>query len=191
MDNAMKDKLYTYADYKTYPENERVELIEGQIYAMTPSPSRAHQKLIMELSAIIHNHIKANKGSCEVYPAPFDVILNDKGDMDSSRNVVQPDVSVICDKNKLNDKGCLGAPDLIIEVVSPFNPRSDYVRKLNLYDIYGVKEYWIINPMNESVFVYRIDENGTFTAPEAHTFKSKVKVGIFENLIINFNDISL
>lgn len=77
MDNAIKDKLYTYADYITYSENERVELIEGQIYAMTPSPSRAHQGLIMELSAIIHNYIKSNKGDCKVYPAPFDVILND------------------------------------------------------------------------------------------------------------------
>lgn len=188
MDNVAKNNIYTYADYKNYPDSERVELIEGQIYAMSPSPSRFHQKIITEFVTIINNYIKANKGNCEVYPAPFDVILNENNDMDSSKNTVQPDISVICDKNKLNDKGCLGAPDLIIEVVSPYNPTNDYIRKLGLYSQYKVREYWIVNPMKESIFVYQLGENKD---PEAYTFKDKIKIGIFENLFIDFNEISL
>lgn len=123
--------------------------------------------------------------------APFDVIFNENNDMDSSRNVVQPDISVICDKNKLNNNGCLGAPDLIIEVVSPYNPTNDYIRKLSLYSQFKVREYWIVNPMKESILVYQLGDDNAYAAPETYTFKDKLKVGIFENLFIDFNVISL
>jgi Uma2 family endonuclease len=191
MENIAKDKQYTYADYMSYSENERVEIIDGHIYAMSPAPSRIHQEIISTLVIEIGNYIKSNKGPCKIYPAPFDVFLFDEETLDSCKNIVQPDISVICDKNKLTDKGCAGAPDFIVEVVSPYNPSSDYVRKLSLYEHFKVREYWIVNPMNENILVYRLDENMQYSAPETYTFKDTLKVGIYENLEINFADIEL
>jgi len=104
--------IYTYADYLAFPEGERIEIIDGHIYNMAAAPSRRHQEIISQLLIEIGSYIKSNNGSCKVYPAPFDVILkNNNEDIKNSRNVVQPDISVICDKNKLTDKGCTGAPD--------------------------------------------------------------------------------
>lgn len=191
MDNTAKNKVYTYADYISYSENERIEIIDGKIYAMSPAPSRIHQKLIVELSTILNNYIKSNKGPCEVYVSPFDVFLTDNEDIQNCKNIVQPDISVICDKNKLNDKGCIGAPDMIIEVVSPYNPSNDYVRKLSVYEQFKVREYWIINPMEQTIVIYKLDDTMQYTAPKFYTFKDKIKVGIYDNLEINFNDLEL
>ncbi|AJA47447.1 hypothetical protein CPAST_c13680 [Clostridium pasteurianum DSM 525 = ATCC 6013] len=192
MDNAAKNKTYTYTDYMKYPEGERIEIIDGHIYNMAAAPSRIHQKIISQLLIEIGNYIKTNKGDCEVYPAPFDVILkNDDEELSNSKNIVQPDISVICDKNKLTDKGCTGSPDMIIEVVSPFNPSNDYVRKLSLYEEFKVREYWIINPMKETIFAYTLDENNKYAAPDSYTFKDKIKVNIYDNLEIDFNSLNL
>lgn len=187
MDNTAKHNTYTYADYTKYPEGARIELIEGNIYDMSPAPSRMHQELITELVTIFNNYIKSNNGPCKVYPSPFDVFLTDDDNIENCKNIVQPDISVICDKNKLNDKGCTGAPDLIIEIVSPFNPSNDYIRKLNLYDHYKVKEYWIINPMKKSILIYRLDDTMHYAAPETYSFSDTIKVGIYDNLDIDFN----
>ncbi len=183
------NKLYTYKDYLSFSDNEYVEIIDGKILAMSPAPSRIHQELIMEISAELRNYIKANKGTCKVYPAPFDVVLikDNSSELDST-NIIQPDISVICDKNKLNDKGCTGSPDMIVEVVSKFNPGNDYVKKLYLYEKYGVKEYWIVNPMKKNILVYTLTSNG-YNEPDVYTFDDKIKVSIFENLEIDFNDI--
>ncbi|WP_297424201.1 Uma2 family endonuclease [Clostridium sp.] len=184
-------KTYTYKDYLSYDEGERIEIIEGEIYNMSPAPSRIHQEIIMEISSEIRNYIKLNSGSCKVYPAPFDVILkNDDKDIESSKNVVQPDISVICDKSKLTDKGCTGSPDMIVEVISPFNPSNDYVRKLNLYEKFKVEEYWIINPIKKTILVYVLTDNG-YDAPTPYTFNDKVKVNIYENLKIDFSSFDL
>lgn len=192
MSNTAENKIYTYADYINYPEGERIEIIEGHIYNMAAAPSRKHQEIISQLLIEIGNYIKSNNGSCKVYPAPFDVILkNDDEEISNSSNIVQPDISVICDKNKLTDKGCTGSPDMIIEVVSPFNPNSDYIRKLNLYDQYKVREYWIVNPMEETILVYKLAENNQYAAPKTYTFKDKIKVGIYDNLEIDFNSLDL
>lgn len=191
MNNTAQNKLYNYADYMSYRENERVEIIDGHIYAMSPAPSRVHQKIIATLVIEIGNYIRSNKGSCEVYPAPFDVFLFDEETLENCRNIVQPDISVICDKHKLTDKGCAGAPDFIIEVVSPYNPSSDYVRKLSLYEHYKVREYWIVNPMEQTIFVYKLEDNMQYGSPKAYTFKDKIKVGIYDMLEINFADIEL
>ena len=191
MNNTAQNKLYNYADYMSYRENERVEIIDGHIYAMSLAPSRVHQKIIATLVIEIGNYIRSNKGSCEVYPAPFDVFLFDEETLESCRNIVQPDISVICDKHKLTDKGCAGAPDFIIEVVSPYNPSSDYVRKLSLYEHYKVREYWIVNPMEQTIFVYKLEDNMQYGSPKAYTFKDKIKVGIYDMLEINFADIEL
>jgi len=185
-------KTYTYKDYMLYDENERIEIIDGKIYNMSPAPSRIHQKIIMELSAEILNYIKANNGSCEVYPAPFDVILkNDDEILEDSKNIVQPDISVICDKNKLTDEGCSGSPDMIVEVVSPYNPNNDFIRKLNLYDKYKVKEYWIVNQTKKNVLVYKLDESERYGMPDIYTFEDKIKVGIYNDLEIDFNYFNL
>ena len=185
-------KTYTYKDYLTYDENERIEIIEGGIYNMSPAPSRIHQKIIMEISYKIKNYIESNKGQCEVYVAPFDVILknNDEEALDS-KNIVQPDISVICDKNKLTDKGCTGSPDMIVEVVSPSNPSNDCIRKLNLYNKFKVKEYWIVNPIKKNIFVYTLTDNGQYDAPTSYTLQDKVKVNIYDDLEIDFSTMDL
>lgn len=185
----INNKVYTYYDYLNFPNDEFVEIIDGKIFAMSPAPSRIHQELIMEISAELRNYIKYNKGQCKVYPAPFDVVLiNENENENDSKNIVQPDISVICDKNKLNDKGCFGSPDMIVKIVSKFNPGNDYVKKLYLYEKYKVKEYWIVNPMKKNILVYTLTESG-YNQPDLYTFNDKIKVNIFNNLEIDFNGI--
>ena len=189
--NPIENKVYTYEDYLKFADDEVVEIIDGRILAMSPAPSRIHQKIIMELSAEIRNYIKSNNGDCEVYPAPFDVILkNDDEDVSLSTNIVQPDISVICDKNKLTDKGCTGSPDMIIEVISPFNTSNDYVRKLNLYEHFKIREYWIVNPIEKNILVYTLTNDG-YNAPKIFSFNDKIKVNIYDNLYIDFNSLNL
>ncbi|WP_039764452.1 MULTISPECIES: Uma2 family endonuclease [unclassified Caldicellulosiruptor] len=183
-------KIYTYTDYLQLPEDARVELIEGVIYDMSPAPSRVHQEIVIELATLIKNYLKSSNKPCKLYTAPFDVVLTEEGqDEKQAINVVQPDISIICDKRKLTDKGCVGAPEMIIEVVSESNFSHDYIRKLNLYTQFKVKEYWIVNPKNQTILVYRLKDNEDYLPPEAYTFSDKVKVGIFEDLIIDFAQI--
>lgn len=185
----INNKVYTYYDYLNFPNDEFVEIIDGKIFAMSPAPSRIHQELIMEISAELRNYIKSNKRQCKVYPAPFDVVLiNENENENDSKNIVQPDISVICDKNKLNDKGCFGSPDMVVKIVSKFNPGNDYVKKLYLYEKYKVKEYWIVNPMKKNILVYTLTESG-YNQPDLYTFNDKIKVNIFNNLEIDFNGI--
>lgn len=177
MDNAEKIKKYTAEDYYALPEEKKVELINGVLYDMSPSPLRIHQKISGELFAEIHSYIKKNNGICEVYSAPFDVKLSDD-------TVVIPDISVICDKNKLTDKGCTGAPDWIIEIVSN-NASYDYITKLGLYKSYGVKEYWIIDPKKQIVTVYILENDFDMTV---YNFSDTVPVNIYNaNLKINIS----
>lgn len=158
---------------------------------MSPAPSRIHQKIIIKLATQIENYIQKNNGPCEVYPAPFDVILtDDNGNLEDSKNVVQPDISVVCDKSKLTDKGCTGSPDMIVEVVSPYNPSNDFVKKLNLYQQYNVKEYWIVNPIEKNILVYTLTDLG-YDMPKIYTFQDKVKVNIYDTLEIDFNSLGL
>ena len=173
-------KIYTTEDIFALPEGERAELIDGVIYDMTP-PKRIHQKLINELSYALNSYIRSHNGSCEVYPAPFAVFLSK-----DNRNYVEPDISVICDKNKLSDRGCEGAPDFIIEIVSPSSQRMDYQIKLFKYRTAGVKEYWIINPSTQTTTVYGFedDENSG-----QYNFEETIKAGIFKGLEIRIADL--
>ena len=168
-----KPNTYTVEDIYLLPEGQRAELIDGQIYNMAP-PSPLHQKLVMELSATIRNYIKSNSGSCEVYPAPFAVFLNQ-----DNYNYVEPDISIICDSSKMNDRGCNGAPDFIIEIVSPSSQRMDYLTKLFKYRTAGVREYWIVDPEKERTTVYHYDED---SAPVMIPFDQPVTVGIYGDL---------
>lgn len=177
-----QEKSYTIDDYYNLPDDVRAELINGKIYYQA-APSRIHQKILSKLHQIIANYIDSKGGSCEVYPAPFAVQLSE-----SNKTVVEPDISVICNPDKLDDRGCTGAPDWIIEITSPGTSGHDYLRKLNLYSNYGVREYWIVNPQKQSITVYFF-ENESLAVP--YTFKDKVKVNIYEELIIDFSDIEL
>ena len=187
-----KNKIYTYKDYLTFPNDERIEIIEGELYNMA-SPSFVHQTLSMEISYSLKHYIKSNNGTCTVLTAPFDVILkNDNEEVEECSNIVIPDISVICDKNKLsNGKKCVGSPNMIVEIISPSNAGHDYVTKLNLYQKYKVKEYWIIDPRKRSIFVYFLGENGFYDLVNSYTFKDKVKVNIYDDLEIDFNTFDL
>lgn len=175
-----QERRYTLDDIYALPEGERAELIDGQIYYMAP-PSRKHQDIAGELFGIIREYIKTNNGTCRAYIAPFAVFLNEN---DSS--YVEPDISVICSPDKLNDKGCSGAPDWIIEIVSPGSRRTDYYTKLFKYRTAGVREYWIVDPEKNRIFVYNFESEDTCD----YTFSDSVKAGIYDGLIINFSDIS-
>jgi len=134
-------KSYTYADYLTWNFKERLELIKGKIFKMSPAPKRLHQRLSFKLSRLLDVHLD-NK--CQIYNAPFDVRFPQENG--KSTTVVQPDICVICDKSKLDEKGCIGAPDLIIEIISSTTSKKDYKDKYELYQAEGVKEYWIADP---------------------------------------------
>lgn len=178
-----KEKIYTIEDYYMTGEDEHVELIDGVLYDMAP-PNRFHQKISMRLGNHIENYINENNGDCEVYAAPFGVQLSE----DDESTIVEPDISVICDKNKLTDKGCVGAPDWIIEIVSPSNPAHDYIRKLKLYLRAGVREYWIVDPLTSDVTVYDLSDKAPI--PEYYSFDDTVKAGIYKDLYIDFKEIT-
>ena len=171
----------TLEQYEALPEEKRTEVFDGIAYDMA-SPSQIHQAISMQLSTIINNYILRKKGSCSIFNAPFDVKLSDK-----PLTIVQPDIMVICDKNKLDGKRCNGAPDFIIEIVSPENPTDDYIRKLYYYKNYGVREYWIVDPRRKIITVNYFEGN---IVSVQYPFDSIIKVNIYENLFINFSDIA-
>ncbi len=178
--NLDLNKRYTYADYLTWMDDKRRELFGGFIKMMTPAPSRRHQKVSTKLTRILDTFLDDKK--CEVYHAPSDVRLpenkKDKNDQ-TIYTVVQPDIYVVCDLSKLDDKGCLGAPDLIIEIVSPKNLRRDVKDKFELYQQHGVREYWIVNPNEEYVNVFVLDENGKYRLVGMYPGDDEIPVNIF------------
>lgn len=176
----LKSNSYTSEDYWNLPEGERAELIDGKFYDMAP-PSRIHQRLVSKLTSVIDQYITNHHGNCQVYPAPFAVNLDTE-----DRDWVEPDVSVICDPNKLTDRGCSGAPDLIFEVVSPSSRRMDYNQKNALYANAGVREYWIVDPVKERVTVYRFEDDA---APTIYTFDQEIPVGIYPGLTIRIREL--
>lgn len=173
-----KSTYYTIEDIYALPEGKRAELIDGQIYDMAP-PNRIHQRIVSQLTKIIGQYIDGKNGTCEVYPAPFAVFLNK-----DSKNYVEPDISVICEKNKLDDQGCNGAPDWIIEVTSPSDPQRDYGIKLFRYRTAGVREYWIVNPQKHTVMVYDFEKE---ERSNQYNFCDDVPACIFEDLIVNID----
>jgi Uma2 family endonuclease len=164
------DGRFCYRDYKNWPNDERWELIDGIAWDMSPAPSRKHQWIVMELGALIRNHLKGKK--CQIYPAPFDVfIFEPNEEKDDIRNIVQPDLTVICDREKLKGKGCFGAPDLVVEILSPYTSKKDLNEKFNLYERSGVREYWVFDPGFQALQIYRITDKGRFS--EADIFEQK------------------
>ena len=175
-----EENTYTIEDIYSLPEGTRAELIDGQIYYMAP-PNRIHQEIVHFLDRTIGNYIVQKEGSCKIYPAPFAVLLN-KDD----RNYVEPDISVICDRNIISDRGCEGAPDLVIEVVSPSSRKMDYVRKNAVYAEANVREYWIVDPEKERTTVYRYEDD---VAPTIFSFDQAITVGIYKDLSITISEL--
>ncbi len=173
------ERICTIEDIYALPEGQRAELIDGQMYMMAP-PGTVHQRISYALARKISDYIDRKKGSCEVFLAPFAVFLNQ-----DDRNYVEPDISVICDKSKIDDQGCNGAPDWVIEVTSPSNPQYDYGIKLFKYRTAGVREYWIVNPQKKSVMVYDLENEKS----NQYTFEDDVPVCIYDDFIISISDL--
>lgn len=178
MNAVRKEETYTIDDIYALPEGQRAELIDGKIYGMSP-PNTAHQILIMDLSYQVKRYIESNHGECKVIPSPFAVFLNE-----DDCNYVEPDISIICDQSKLTDKGCNGAPDWIIEVVSPSSRQMDYYKKLFKYRTAGVREYWVVDSGKQLITVYSFEKDSM----EEYTFKEDVPVGIYEDFSIKISE---
>ena len=177
MDALRKEEIYTIEDIYALPDGVRAELIDGKIYYMAP-PNRRHQRILLSISRIIADYIDSKNGNCEINVAPFAVFLNE-----DDINYVEPDISVVCDPSKLDEKGCHGAPDWIVEVVSPGNKPMDYFTKLFKYRIAGVREYWIVDPTKELVMVYRFEKE----TMEQYSFGEDEPVGIYEGFFIKID----
>ena len=175
-----QEKTYTIEDIYALPDGQRAELIDGQMYMMAP-PTTTHQRISYAIARKISDYIDNKSGSCEVFLAPFAVFL-DKDD----QNYVEPDISVICDKNKLNEKGFNGAPDWIIEVTSPSNPQNDYGIKLFKYRTAGVREYWIVNPQKNSVMVYDLEKE---EKSNQYSFDEEIPACIYADVTIRIADL--
>ena len=174
MDAARKLGTYTIDDIYALPDGVRAELIDGQIYYMA-TPTRTHQRILFSMSRVIADYIDSKDGKCEVNIAPFAVFLNN-----DDTNYVEPDILVVCDPLKLDEKGCHGAPDWIIEVVSPGNKPMDYFTKLFKYRAAGVREYWIVDPTKELIMAYQFEKE----TMEQYSFGEDVPVGIYEGFSI-------
>jgi len=161
--SAPTERRFSYGDYRRWPDDERWELIDGRPFNMSPAPTRGHQQLVLEIGRQLANQL--DNAECEVYVAPFDVRLPEANDTDDEiENVVQPDVVVVCDPGKLDDAGCRGAPDWIVEVLSPRTAAKDQTAKLRLYEHHGVREYWLVHPTDRVLTIYRLD-GGAFGRP--------------------------
>jgi Uma2 family endonuclease len=171
----------TARDYWNLPDGVRAELYNGKLHSMAP-PSRTHQRLVHQIATEMELYIRSNGGSCQVYPAPFAVNLT--GD---DRTWFEPDISVVCDPSKLSERGCEGAPDLVVEVVSPSSTRTDYLTKAFAYDNAGVREYWIVDPGEARTVVYRYKTSAVTLRTFA--FSESVSVGIFDRLSITIADL--
>jgi len=183
------NKKFSYRDYLTWTnESERWELISGDAYDMSPAPTRGHQKLSMYFSGRFMYYLRDK--NCDAYAAPFDVRLPGgfKADNDVD-TVVQPDISVFCDKEKLDDRGGNGAPDLIVEILSPSTASKDLKEKFFLYERVGVKEYWIVDPANKTLSAYILKEDGKYERGVVYAGEDVLKTVLFEGLEIRMEEV--
>jgi Uma2 family endonuclease len=183
----LNKEKYTYADYLRFDDDKRMEIIDGYIYLMSPAPRRIHQEISVNLTLLIGGFLKGK--DCKLYSAPFDVrfYFESKSEF-KIENVVQPDISIICDKSKLDDKGCLGSPDWIIEILSPATSKMDVQLKYDLYERFGVREYWIVEPTDGIILVYKLDENGKYFNSDRYA-KGDMAKTIFDDLLIDLGEV--
>lgn len=180
---------YTYADYLKWKFEEQVELIRGKIFKMSPGPASKHQQISISLCSEIYNFLR--KKPCKVFAAPFDVRLpvkNKKKDNEIT-TVIQPDICVICDETKIDDRGCIGAPDLIIEILSPGNTHKEVKLKHEIYEEAQVKEYWVVYPSEENIAVFILNENGKYNGAKIYAGNDRIKSAVVKGLIIKLDDI--
>ncbi len=183
---ALKIGRFTYGDYRRWPEEARWELIDGEVWDMSPAPTRSHQQIVVELITQIHGFLRGKP--CEVYAAPFDVRLPraDEAD-DQVDTVVQPDIAVICDPTKLDDFGCRGAPDWVVEVLSKGTAQKDHGVKRDLYERHGVQEYWLVHPTDRVLTIYRLAD-GAYGKPDVLTLTGETSVGAIDGLRIQWGE---
>ena len=175
---------FTYRDLLTWPEGERWELIDGVAYDMTPAPSTSHQGISRELLTQFALFLRGKP--CKVFAAPFNVLLPKGNEADEDVDtIVEPDIVVICDRNKITEHGCTGAPDLVIEIISPSTSRKDLRIKFATYQRVGVREYWIVLPVDHAVMVYTLDKDGQYGQPASFGMEDNIAVGVLEGLTID------
>ncbi|MEB2780708.1 Uma2 family endonuclease [Algoriphagus sp. C2-6-M1] len=177
---------YSYADYLKWDFEEIVELIKGKIFAKASAPNRRHQEVSANLTSILWVFLKDH--SCKVYSAPFDVRFSKNPKDEKVKSVVQPDISVICDPSKLDDKGCLGAPDLIVEILSPGNSRVELQNKYELYQEYGVREYWVIHPTECTVLIYTLID-GKFHPSRLFTSGDQIQSSVLPGFTLDLEEV--
>jgi Uma2 family endonuclease len=187
IDQLDMNKIYSYADYFSWKFAERLELIKGKIYEMSPAPSRIHQDVSLELAFILKSYFKSHP--CNLYIAPFDVRFPKKEVKDNKiYDVVQPDLCIICDSSKLDDRGCIGAPDLIVEILSPGNSKKELQDKYDLYLENGVKEYWIIHPSEQTLLIYKL-ENNEYKPSRLYSGAETIGSSLFPDLAVDLNEV--
>ncbi len=179
-------KSYSYADYLQWTFDDRLELIKGKIFKMTPAPASNHQRISWRISGELYTYLKEK--SCQAYTAPFDVRLPGKGENDDKKifTVVQPDLCVICDHSKVDARGCTGAPDIAVEILSPGNNQKELRNKYEVYEESGVKEYWIISPQDKTFLKYTLS-NGAYQSSKLMTIGDTVTTDILPGFELNLD----
>ena len=180
------EKKFTYGDYCRWPIDERWELVDGIAYNMAPAPSRLHQNLLLKLARVFADFL--DDKSCEINIAPFDVRFQDAGN-DETFTVVQPDLLVVCNLSKLDDRGCKGAPDLIIEILSPATAARDLKIKRDLYEKHCVLEYWLVHPTDKTIMIYRLGTDGQYAKALVYAGEDVIASQVLEGLEINLVDL--
>jgi len=185
--NLDLNKVYSYADYYKWKFEERVELIKGRIYKMSPAPTSAHQVIAREISGELWQFLKGK--TCQVFFAPFDVRIPRKSKEDKDIiTVVQPDICVICDPAKIDKKGCIGAPDIVIEILSPANSEKELKHKYDVYEDAGVKEYWVVFPQEKTLMIYTLT-SGKFVPSRLMVKSDRVTSSILPGLSLDLADV--
>lgn len=184
-----QEELYTYADYLTWDDDQRWELIDGEAFCMSPGPNRLHQKWLGELFAQFHVYLDGKP--CEVFIAPLDVRLPESADAsdEETTTVVQPDLMVVCDRDKLDDRGIKGAPDLVVEIISPSTAKRDITTKYELYQRQGVREYWLVYPNDRTLLVYRLADDGRYARPDVFGEGDSVPVTLLGDLVVDMGKV--
>lgn len=187
--NELDESLtYSYAHYLNWLFDERLELIKGKIYKMSPGPSRVHQKVLTNLFRPIANFLDGKP--CDLYVAPFDVRFPSKSKADKDiYTVLQPDICVICDKSKLDDRGCLGAPDLVVEILSPGNNKKELLHKYKVYEEFGVKEYWVVSQSDQSILIYTLSNEGKYVPSKIFTLSEEVSSVVLPGFVLKLDDV--
>lgn len=184
------EKTYTYADYLLWKFEERVELIRGRIFKMSPAPSEAHQWISSKISGLFYNFFQEKNHDCRFYAAPFDVRLSKRNAKNEEiTTVVQPDFTVLCDASKRDVRGCIGAPDLVVEILSPSNNKKEMQLKFSLYEENGIPEYWIIFPGEEILQQFVLDQESKYRLHKSYTAEDKLRSSVFPELEVGLEKV--